>query len=158
MKHIHIDIVEEEEWRSPRGTYQLFRKSISRALGGVKDVGPWGGGHPFDFELARLPPGKSNFPLHHHSAQSELYLIVSGGGVLHCGDTANAIKAGDVFYASPGESHRIENDRTEDLIYYVIADNPPSDICTYPDSGKIFLKPQRITLLLEEVDYFDPSD
>jgi hypothetical protein len=55
MHIINESQVSEEHRKSPKGSYELFRKHISLALGGVKDVGPWGGGHPFkQFEGAEL--------------------------------------------------------------------------------------------------------
>ena len=40
------------------------------------------------------------------------------------------------FFFGPGEAHEIINSGDEDLVYYIIADNPRGDGCYYPDSGK----------------------
>ena len=61
----------EENRVSPKGIYEINRRHMSLALGGVKDAGPWAGGHPFDVELARIPPGKIGYPLHSHAAQTD---------------------------------------------------------------------------------------
>src|SRR5262249_47337902 len=103
MHIINESKVQEEHRISPKGGYEMFRKHISLALGGVKDVGPWGGGHPFDVELARIPPGKKNFPLHSHAAQTEYYIIISGSGLLlHGKGASQPVKAGDHVILSPG--------------------------------------------------------
>src|SRR5437016_7302324 len=65
---------------SPKGAFAVFTKHISLALGGLKDVGVFRGGHPFDLELVRVPPSRAAWPLHSHSAQWELYVIISGSG------------------------------------------------------------------------------
>ena len=36
--------------------------------------------HPFDLALVRIPKGKFLCPYHAHTAESELYLVVSGRG------------------------------------------------------------------------------
>ncbi|MFC7337844.1 cupin domain-containing protein [Haloferula chungangensis] len=158
MKKAHIDSVPEDCWQSPAGKYQLIRKHLSLAVGGVKDVGEWGGGHPFDVELAKLPPGKSNFPLHRHSAQSEFYLVFSGTGLLHGEGDPQTLRAGDIVFAAPGEAHRIENTGPSDLEYLVVSDQPRADICHYPETKKYFLKPERVTLSGDQADYFEVGD
>jgi len=158
MKTSQINDTPEERWSSPNGRYEVFRKSVSLALGGIKDVGEWGGGHPFDVELSRVPPGKSNFPLHNHSAQTEIYLITEGNGVLHSETETMELRPGMAIYCAPGDSHRIESNGPTDLIYFVIADNPRSDICSYPETGKMFMKPQRRCILPKDADYFGPED
>lgn len=75
MKIIHQSDVPTEHRISPKGSFELHRQHISLALGGIKDVGPWGGGHPFDVELTRIPAGKRGYPYHSHAAQTEQYVI-----------------------------------------------------------------------------------
>jgi uncharacterized cupin superfamily protein len=142
------------ELKSPRGKFQLFRRHISLAMGGKKDTGTWGGGHPFDLELTRLPPGKTNWPYHAHAAQWEMYIVLSGRGQLRTSEGKSDIGPGDCFIHPPGEPHQIHNTGTEDLVYYVIADNPQCDTGNYPDTGKWFAKPQRKCFEITEVDYY----
>jgi uncharacterized cupin superfamily protein len=148
------------EIKSPKGKYHLFRRHISLVLGGKKDTGTWGGGHPFDLELTRIPPGATNWPYHAHAAQWELYVVLSGRGLVRTPEGESEIVAGDCFACPPGEPHQIRNPGEEDLVYYVIADNPPVDVSQYPDSGKVSLKQgvngkfQRNIFEMHEVDYF----
>jgi len=149
------------EWievKSPKGKYHLFRRPVSLALGGKKDIGIWGGGHPFDLEMTRVPPGKTNWPYHSHASQWELYVVLSGRGQVRGPDGEFEIGPGDCVIHPPGEPHQIRNHGTEDLIYYVIADNPQSDVSTYPDSGKWFIKPQRKSFEMTEVDYYKSEE
>lgn len=154
MKLVKDSDLKWTEQRSPRGRFHLFRRHISEALGAPRDAGVAGGGHPFDVELTKLPPGATNFPFHAHAAQWEVYLVVSGSGELRAGDTRTAITAGDAFVCPPGEAHQIKNTGAADLLYYVIADNPPADFATYPDSNKWAVKPPRKCFTMQEVDYF----
>lgn len=142
------------EQRSPGGRFHLFRRHISQALGAPRDAGVACGGHPFDVEQTRLPPGATNFPFHAHAAQWELYLILSGTGELRTTAGVTPVTAGDSFVCPPGEAHQLKNTGPVDLIYYLIADNPPADVIEYPDSNKWMVKPARKCFTLQETDYF----
>jgi uncharacterized cupin superfamily protein len=158
MKHAKESAIKWNEQRSPRGRFHLFRRHISEALGAPRDAGVAGGGHPFDVELTRLPPGATNFPFHAHGAQWEVYIVIRGSGELRAGDTVVAVTAGDSFVCPPGEPHQLKNTGTADLLYYVIADNPPADVITYPDSKKWFVKPQRKSFTMQETNYYSGDE
>src|SRR6266496_2142299 len=57
----------------------------------------------------------------------EFYHVISGSGVVRHKDGTTPIEAGDAFIFKPGEPHQITNDTTEDMILYVVADNPKLD-------------------------------
>ena len=48
--------------------------------------------------------------------------------------------------------------KVDDLLLYVIADNPPADCIHYPDSQKWMIKPGRKVFRMTEVDYFDGEE
>ncbi|MBL9179056.1 MAG: cupin domain-containing protein [Verrucomicrobiaceae bacterium] len=154
MTRTQVDDLPWTSQNSPKGKFSLCRRSLTLATGGLKDTGTWGGGHPFDLEIHRLPPGKADFPLHAHSAQWEAYYILSGTGQVVAEKTKEAIKAGDYLVFPPGEAHQLINTSTEDLTFLVVADQPQADIIHYPDSGKWMLKPQRKVFEMQDVDYF----
>src|SRR5690349_18001288 len=110
MQKVNLVDVPVEHRRSPGGKYELFRQNVSMELGGIKDIGPWGGGHPFDVELVKVPPGKANFPLHAHAAQTEYYLVISGQGSILGEQAELRLAAGDHVICHPGEAHQITND------------------------------------------------
>lgn len=155
MKKIHLSEVPTEHRCSPGGRFEMERKHVSLALGGIKDVGSWGGGHPFDVELATLPPGKANYPMHSHAAQTEYYIILSGEGLLHRdeGDSETLV-AGEHFICHPGDAHQIENHGSEPLVFYVISDHHPADVGTYTKTGKRWLHPERRVVTVEDADYY----
>ena len=62
--------------------------------------------------------------------------MISGSGVVRHKDGTTPIEAGDAFIFKPGEPHQITNDTTEDMILYVVADNPIGDTYYQPDSNK----------------------
>ncbi|HEY5791933.1 MAG TPA: cupin domain-containing protein [Chthoniobacterales bacterium] len=147
----HIPV---EERHSPKGRFQVRQRHLSQALGAKKDTGTWGGGHPFDVAQARIPPGKTNWPFHSHSAQWEFFLVQSGTGEVRTAEGIHPIQPGDCFVQEPGTAHQITNPGGEDLVLLIVADNPPSDIVTYPDTGQYFLKPQRKLLKAGELPYY----
>ncbi|OAM87748.1 cupin domain-containing protein [Termitidicoccus mucosus] len=157
MKKANQNTIAWEDDVSPKGKFAVTVKNLTRATGGPKDTGPWGGGHPFDVELVRVPPGKTNWPLHAHAAQWEAYIVVSGRGHARTESGSERIEAGDYVVHPPGEAHQFINDGSEDLVYYVIADNPRADVIYYPDSQKYFAKPQR-KMFVREVDYFEGEE
>ncbi len=136
MQKINVATVHEQERKSPAGKYQKFVKEISVALGREPESLDLMRRHPFDLALVRIPAGKSYCPYHGHSAETELYLVVSGSGVVRDRSGMTEVAAGDAFLFAPGEAHQLTSSATEDFVYYVIADNPLGDACYYPDSGK----------------------
>ena len=162
MRKVNVNDIKEEPWQSPGGKYAGHFKGISVALGRDSNSLDLAERHPFDLEITRLPPGKHNFPYHAHSAQWELYLIISGKGSVRDKDGTSEVVAGDVFIFGPDEAHQLSNTGNEDLVYYVIADNPIGESAYYPDSGKWKANKSsaanRVVIKGSETDYFDGEE
>src|SRR5476649_2698378 len=116
-----------EEVHSPTKKFHSFFRNLSLALGGVRNAGPWGGGHPFDLQIRRLPPGASICPFHSHFAQSEMFVVLGGTGIVRTSEARTEVKTGDVFFHPPGTPHQLTNTSATDLEVLIIADNPPMD-------------------------------
>jgi uncharacterized cupin superfamily protein len=158
MKVINEQSVEAEHRVSPKAAFEVFRKHMSLALGGVKDKGPWGGGHPFDVELTTIPPRKRNFPFHSHAAQTEYYIFVTGrGSILDGIGHERPVGPGDHVIVQPGEAHQICAADVP-LSYIVIADHHPADVTTYPHTGKRQIKPEYRVISPRDVDYYDGEE
>ena len=115
--------------------------------------------HPFDVEICRIPPGKTPYPYHSHSAQWEFYHVISGQGFVRHQEGTTTIGTGDAFLFKPGEPHQITNDGGEDLVLYVVADNPIGESFYYPDSKKWGVtSPERRTIRSETLDYYDGEE
>src|SRR5438046_4281992 len=136
MQKVNLKDIEERKRQSPSGKFGRASKDISIALGRDPESLDLTKRHPFDLALERVPKGKTVCPYHSHSAESELYLVVSGKGSIRDKDGSTIVTAGDAFFFGPGEAHQLSNGGDEDFVYYVIADNPRGDSCHYPDSGK----------------------
>lgn len=158
MKKISIAQLPWEESKSPGGKFHSFVQNISLALGGQRDVGTWGGGHPFDLQVRRVPPGAAVCPQHAHGVQWELFVVLSGTATVRVDSETHAVQAGEAFVQPPGVAHQIINTGSVDFVFYVIADNPPNDTTYYPNSKKWMMKPQRKIFRMTETDYFDGED
>ena len=162
MRKVNLNQIKEEPWQSRGGKYAVSFKGISEALGREPSSLDLWKRHPFDLEWNRVPSGKANFPYHAHSAQSELYLVVSGKGSVRHKDGITEVAPGDAFIFGPDEAHQLSNPGQEDLIYYVIADNPIGESSYFPDSGKWKVNKSsaadRVVVKGEETDYFDGEE
>jgi uncharacterized cupin superfamily protein len=161
MRKVNLKDIPEQERKSPKGKFHKFVKDISIALGRDKESLDLMKRHPFDLALIRIPKGKSYCPYHSHSAESELYLVVSGKGSIRDKGGSTIVNAGDAFFFPPGEAHQFTNAGDEDFVYYVIADNPRGDGCYYPDSGKfaVFKEgSEEVIVKATEADYYDGEE
>lgn len=158
MHHVHIPTLSWEEQHSPAKKYHSFCRNVSLALGGLRNGGLWAGGHPFDVQVRRIPPGAAICPFHSHLAQWELFVVQSGTGVVRAGAETHPVKTGDIFVHPPGEPHQLTNPGPGDLEVLIIADNPQLDAFYYPDSNKWGLRPPGKYFRLTEVGYFDGEE
>ncbi len=159
MKKVNTKTVEELTWASPKSTFGGSGIQISEALGRKPKSTDVLERHPFDVELARIPPGKASCPYHSHSQQWEFYHVISGKGTVRHEGGRTAIEPGDAFIFKPGEPHELINDGSEDLVMYVVADNPIGESCHYPDSGKWMVgSPERRLIRSESLDYYDGEE
>lgn len=159
MKKINTNNLEELSWSSPKGTYASGGKQVSEALGRKPQSTDLLDRHPFDVEICRIPPGKKNFPYHSHSAQWEFYHVISGSGIMRDEEGEHEIVSGDAFIYKPGEAHQIMNTGSEDLVVYVIADNPVGESCYYPDSKKWLVRsPENFLIRSEPLEYLDGEE
>lgn len=110
-----------------------------------KPLTPWmtDGGGKLGVNLNRVPPGRTTCPFHHHTLEDEAFYILSGRGVLRYGDELIELKAGHCIScpAGTGTSHQIANPYEEDLVYLAMGNYEPNEVCYYPDSGKVLVRP-----------------
>ena len=159
MKIINTNDIPEHSWESPKGTFKGHSKNVSIELGRDPDSTDLLKRHPFDVEILRIPPGKAPYSYHAHSAQWEFYHVISGNGLVRDDEGWHEIATGDAFLFKPGENHQLKNDSDNDLLLYVIADNPIGESCYYPDSNKWNVPiPTRRCLRSDKLNYFDGEE
>lgn len=159
MRKINTNDIEEYCWSSPKGKFTGAGKEVSEALGGNPRSAEFKERHPFAVEILRIPPGKTPYPYHSHIAQWEFYHVISGRGLARHADGQTPILAGDAFIFEPGQPHQLLNDGDEDLVIYVVADNPVGDSGHFPDSKKwIVYSPERRLIRSAPLDYYDGEE
>lgn len=159
MQKINTKDISEHEWSSPKGKFGGAAKCLSEALGRKPLSTDLKERHPFDVEITRIPPGKIPYPYHAHSAQWEFYYVISGRGTVRHKDGTTPIEPGDAFIFQPDEPHGFSNDGSEDLLLFVVADNPIGESSFYPDSKKwIVRSPERRLMRGESLDYYDGEE
>lgn len=155
---------ETMEWvpyGSPKGVYGGYDRDLSLTLTAEprgRDLGAPQRQRPFEIRMVRLPPGKKNCPRHAHSLQWEYYIVLSGRGRMCQQEGVDPIpmEPGDHLSQPAGWIHTVENSGSEDLTYYVIADNPVDETWRYPDSDK-WGKGGRIFRMID-ADYWDGEE
>ena len=159
MQKVNIKEIPEDLWSSPKGKFGGAAKCLSEALGRKPLSTDLKEKHPFDVEITRIPPGKIPYPYHSHSAQWEFYYVISGNGMARHEGGTTQIEAGDAFIFQPDEPHGFMNDGPEDLLLFVVADNPIGESAYYPDSKKWLVRsPERRLLRGEALDYYDGEE
>lgn len=104
-----------------------------------------------------LPPGRTYAPFHWHVHEDEIFIVLSGAGLLRYGDQVVDLRAGDCIACprNSGQGHQIANVSSEDLVYLAIGENRPDEVCVYPDSGKVLVRALRRIGTLQDAKYFD---
>ncbi len=159
MHKVNTRDIPEDSWISPRGKFTTMDRELSVALGRKPDSADMNERHPFDVEICRVPAGKTLGPYHSHSAQWEFYHVISGTGQVRDGSGLTTVSSGDVFIFKPGAAHQVINESAEDLVLYIVADNPLGESCYYPDSDKWLVRsPERRLIRPNALDYLDGEE
>ncbi len=118
-------------------------------------------GNQCNVSIYDIPPGKSNYPYHYHTANEEIFYIISGKGLLKTPEGEKLVSPGDVVIcpASDKGAHKLTNtSETETLTYLDVDTNRFPEVVFYPDSSKLGIKEKpgthRFYLQDTEVDYY----
>jgi uncharacterized cupin superfamily protein len=126
------------------------RKDLGRAAGSVTTGIKW----------IDVLPGKESSTLHCHSAEEELFVILSGDGVLVLDDRDEApVRSGHVVARPPatGVAHLFRAG-AGGLTLLAYGTREPNDICYYPRSNKISFGGVGVIARLERLEYWDGED
>ena len=137
-KHI-INIAEVElQPRPPQ--YAPTGRAAERYEARIGMIAPKIGAKKLGYNLTAVPPGKRAFPFHSHRVQEEMFYVIEGTGELRIGTERFPIRAGDVIACptgGPETAHQIANTGKTELRYLAVSTKEPTEICEYPDTGKI---------------------
>ena len=76
----------------------------------------------YSLAVARLEPDTRSKP--HKLAQSEVYYLLRGSGVMHVADESQPVQAGDAVYIPPGAVQWLDNTGSETIEFACIVDPP----------------------------------
>lgn len=159
MRKTNSNDITEDAWSSPKGVFGCASVEISQGLGRKPDSTDLLERHPFDVAIVRIPPARKNWPYHAHSAQWEFYHVISGKGKVRDQDGFSDVESGDAFIFAPNQPHQVINEGDEDLVMYLVADNPIGSSTYYPDSNKYAVRhAERRIVRSESLDYLDGEE
>jgi uncharacterized cupin superfamily protein len=153
---------------SPRPSNIVNRDDVHGEYGGtVKDLASAAGSERTGLNWVALPPGEEGAPVHCHSEDEEIFLVLEGSGTLALvpspqrargGGTEEEvpIRAGHVIARPPGTgiAHGIRAGE-EGITFLAYGTRRRNDICYYPRSNKIAFRGVGLIARLEDLDYFD---
>jgi uncharacterized cupin superfamily protein len=125
------------------------RRNLGRAIGSARS----------GVQHVVVEPGKESAPLHCHSIEEEMFVILDGDGVLILDHDETGIAPGHVIArpAGSGVSHAFRAGE-HGLTYLAYGTRDPGDVCYYPRSNKIAFRGVGVIGRLERLDYWDGED
>jgi uncharacterized cupin superfamily protein len=126
-----------------------------------RDLGRAAGSALIGLRHIEVAPGRLSAPPHCHSAEEELFVVLSGHGaleLLHPDGAAESVpvRAGSVVARPPGTGVAHAFGAGDDgLTLLACGERDPSDICFYPRSGKLSVRGVRAIFRVQRVDYWD---
>jgi uncharacterized cupin superfamily protein len=150
---LKCDTREFKEVPNKIDNFRLF-SDISRVKNGVNP-------RNLNFDLRLLNPGQFSAPYHFHRNAEELFMVISGSMTLRTPDGLEIVTSGDLIFFEMGETgaHQFFNHGTEPCTYLDVRTFLGTDICEYPDSGKILLAPSfEIFNKESKTNYFDGEE
>jgi uncharacterized cupin superfamily protein len=144
---VNLDWVEVEPFG--RGRVAAKRRRLGGAVGSV------GTG----LNHVEVEPGKWGTPLHCHSLEEELFVVLDGEGVLVLGEDEVPVRPGSVVARPPATrvAHAFRAGGAG-LTYLAYGTREPGDACYYPRSNKIAFRGLGLVARLERLDYWDGED
>ena len=139
VEAVHVD----------RARVARTRRNLGRAIGSSRT----------GLQHVVVEPGKQSAPLHCHSVEEEIFVILGGAGVLLLGDEQIPLRPGSVVArpAGTGVAHAFRAG-AEPLTYLAYGTRDPGDVCYYPRSNKIAIRGVNVVARLERLDYWDGED
>ncbi len=127
-----------------------------------RDLGTAAGSVTTGLKHYVVAPGKEAAPLHCHSAEEEIFVVLDGEGTLVLGDLETEetpVRSGHVVArpAGTGVSHMFRAGDGE-LTLLAYGTREPNDLCYYPNSNKIMFGGVNVIARLERLEYWDGED
>jgi uncharacterized cupin superfamily protein len=107
-----------------------------------RDLGVRLGSRSTGLRLTTIAAGHEGMPPHCHAAEEELFVVLSGSGMLLLGDQEWPVEAGAIVSrpAGTGVSHALRADPAGELVLLCYGERRPEDVVFYPRTGKALLR------------------
>jgi uncharacterized cupin superfamily protein len=144
-----VNVDEAEPWIQERENYRATHRAIGDRAGGRRT----------GLNHVALEPGQQAWPLHCHSADEELFVVLDGSGTLVLGEGEHPLRSHDVIARPPGTgvAHAIRAGE-DGLTYLAFGTRESNDISYFPRSGKIAFWGVGVVGRIEKLDYWDGED
>ena len=144
---VHLDAVEPAPFG--RGRVSARRRKLGQAAGSQAT----------GLQHVEVQPGRWATPLHCHSAEEELFVVLDGGGVIVLGEEEATVGPGSVVARPPatGVAHAFRAGEAG-LTYLAYGTREPGDMCYYPRSNKVSFRGLGVVVRVEPLDYWDGED
>lgn len=132
------------------------RPRISRTR---RNLGLAAGSVTIGLQHVEVTPGKESVPLHCHSLEEEIFVMLAGDGTAVLGEEEFPVGPGHVIARPPATRvpHMFRAGQ-DGLTYLAFGTREPADICYYPRSNKINFGGVGVIARLERLDYWDGED
>ena len=102
-------------------------------------IGWQAGGERLGASLFEVEPGNACFPLHWHSNNEEMLIVLSGRPTLRTTDGERELAEGEVvvFPVGPEGAHQVINRGEGTVRFLIVSEMNAVDLNGYPDTGKV---------------------
>ena len=144
---VNVSDLEPQAWG--RGRVSAHRRDLGRAVGSVAT----------GLKHVEVEPDQWGAPLHCHSMEEELFVVLDGEGVLVLGDQEVPVRPGSVVARPPATrvAHAFRAGQGG-LTYLAYGTREPGDMCFYPRSNKIAFGGLGVIGRMERLDYWDGEE
>ena len=144
-----VNLSEVERRPVDRPRISRVRRNLGMAAGSIS-VG---------LQHVEVTPGKESAPLHCHSLEEEIFVILAGDGHAVIGDDEVSVGPGHVVARPPATRvPHVFRAGPSGLTYLAFGTREAADICYYPRSNKINFGGVGVIARLERLDYWDGED
>ncbi len=144
-----------------RPSHVVALADVPTILGGrARRAGQAAGATATGLNHVTLAAGGQGAPAHCHSLEEEVFVVLGGGGTLELWERGaqspeeHELRPGDVISraAATGVAHALRPG-ADGLTYLAYGTREPSDMCFYPQSGRVSLRGLGIALRSPEIEH-----
>jgi uncharacterized cupin superfamily protein len=141
-----VNVADVEAERDSPAAFERAWRGLGEAVGSLRT----------GLNYIEVAPGKLATPVHCHSAEEEIFVVLDGGGTLLLGDERIPVRPGHVVGRPAGTrvAHAFEAGDAG-LTFLAYGTREPNDIAYYPRSNKIYWRGVGVMARVEKLDYWD---